>query len=153
MRHSKRCRTRVHRWSALVCLCAAGLTGCGASTPDVYPVSGSVTLDGQPLEGCTILFRPAQGSLATGVINGDGRFQLTTPGLGAGAVAGLHAVALAPPDKKFDVSSDELEFLPNPADAARQHNVPAKYLSFDTSGLTADVNADQGELQFALTTE
>jgi hypothetical protein len=69
--------------------------GCGRQIP-VHPVSGRVTLDGKPLVDAQISFRPANGPEAFGVLDGDGRYTLSTRAAGDGAVAGKHAVTLSP---------------------------------------------------------
>ncbi|MBN2292073.1 MAG: carboxypeptidase regulatory-like domain-containing protein [Pirellulales bacterium] len=57
-------------------LLVTALTGCGGS--DRGPVSGTVTVDGRPLEYGVISFRPAQGNPApgSGGVVTDGNFQI-----------------------------------------------------------------------------
>ena len=59
--------------SFLVVLALLVLAGCGDSGPAEYDVTGSVTLDGQPIEKGEILFLPAnlQGTSQAGqIVNG-----------------------------------------------------------------------------------
>jgi hypothetical protein len=53
-------RLRFARCVALLLLAIAPL-GCGGSGPETYPVSGTVTFDGQPVPDGDILFVPADG--------------------------------------------------------------------------------------------
>lgn len=57
---------------AMVLLCAA--SGCAKPGPKLFPVSGNVTLDGQPLAEGTVYFK----TIATGDVNSlpvkDGKF-------------------------------------------------------------------------------
>jgi len=50
---------RIARCAAL--LVAIAPLGCGRSGPETYPVSGTVTFDGQPVPDGHILFVPAEG--------------------------------------------------------------------------------------------
>jgi hypothetical protein len=77
-----------------------GFMGCSSGKQPTYQVTGTVKLsDGTPLEGGRILFRP-EGEMivaAKGDIRADGSFELSTYGLGDGAVAGEHHVMVLPP--------------------------------------------------------
>lgn len=75
-------------------LVAISLSGCGGEpTPIMVPASGTVTLDGKPLDAGTIRFIPAppfQGRAAYGTIE-DGKFSI--PG-DRGLVSGNHRVEI-----------------------------------------------------------
>ena len=70
-----------------LCLLPFGLIlGCGPAGPAVQPVSGTVTLDGQPVEGATISFVPLEDPgasdlsgplLAIGRTDASGKYALT----------------------------------------------------------------------------
>src|SRR5262245_52825147 len=75
--------------------------GCGAQpgTAPTARVSGTVTLNGNPIAGINVAFMPSSGRPASGVTDASGHFTLSTFGTGDGAVLGSHKVALAePPD-------------------------------------------------------
>ncbi|MFW5692608.1 MAG: hypothetical protein ACOCWL_00185 [Thermoguttaceae bacterium] len=126
------------------------MCGCRSGRETTYPVSGVVRFEGQPLTDCRIMFRPEQGPVASGRLDEEGRFQLSTYGSGDGAVAGVHRVWLAPPETEFDMSDDELEFGQDASRLRKPPPFPAKYLSFATSELTADVQAEANEFEFVL---
>ncbi len=48
----------------LLLACLLGLTGCGASGPETYSVSGRVTFNAEPLPEGRIIFSPSDGSVA-----------------------------------------------------------------------------------------
>jgi hypothetical protein len=81
-----------------------------------YPVTGTITYNGQLLGSGEVVFAPQVlgGYQAVGPIVG-GRFTLSTFAPGDGAAAGSYAIAIIAP------------------------GVPAKYQSPSTSGLSADV--------------
>ena len=68
----------------------------GAGTvPDLIPVKGKVTLKGQPLTTGTIRFEPDDfGRPASGKLQSDGTFVLSTPKEGDGVVPGHHRVSI-----------------------------------------------------------
>jgi hypothetical protein len=140
------------------------VTGCGEGKPfDTVAVDGVVTLNGEPVEGATVVFQPATGSgmAASGLTNSSGVFNLTTSVAGDGAMPGNYKISVSKVDSGpvEDVSglsfeealkkSQEAELakmkkanakgeLPPPADL-----LPAKYKSFDSSGLTYEVKSGQ----------
>lgn len=86
---------------AVACL----LAGCGGGDQfDTAPVSGTVTLNGEPVTGGTVMLRPiAEGETqiagkgASAPVQEDGSFVLTTYEQGDGAVVGKHHVSYVAP--------------------------------------------------------
>jgi hypothetical protein len=77
-----------------------GLVGCGSNR--TYPVHGQLLYDdGRPIQelsGSTITFTSAQlGKSATGRIEGDGSFRLTTQRSNDGAFPGSYKVIISQP--------------------------------------------------------
>jgi len=74
---------------AIICL-----TGCGTSNSEYVTVTGSVTYQGEPVEGATVAFR-GEGSAppAIGVTSASGQFSLAT-GASRGAKPGEHIVTV-----------------------------------------------------------
>ena len=101
------------------------LAGCGRSAgPPTYPVSGTVTYRGVPLERGTVLFVPEQGPAAGATIAADGTFSLR-------AVAGSHRVGITSiPEPPPGVEPETYHAAPL---------IPTRYNLPHNSGLTADV--------------
>jgi hypothetical protein len=80
----------------LPAICVAVLVGCsGSDHPATVPVSGTITLNGTPVEGATVSFMTGGASLAAhGVTDIQGRYELSTFGENDGAVIGTHKVAI-----------------------------------------------------------
>jgi len=114
------------------------LPGCGGSGP--LPVSGTVTLDGQPLPSGDILFEPVDGTTSSdgGTIK-DGKFSFTSkPGKMKVKIVALRE-APGPPLK-----GAMGEPLPN-----TQQYLPAKYNT--ATELTAEVKkGGDNKFDFAL---
>jgi hypothetical protein len=147
-----------------VALASMGLflvLGCGDSTglAKRYPVSGTVTYGGKPVEKGTISFVPAApgGREATGEISG-GSYSLTTAAPGDGALPGSYKVTVIA--KEMDTTK-----LKEIAKGGQFHHdehfakalknakplVPSKYGVPETSGLTAEVKAQSNSINFDLT--
>ncbi|MCA9270687.1 MAG: hypothetical protein KDA41_19530 [Planctomycetales bacterium] len=96
--------TTTARRTALAAAAAllAALVGCGGESYPMAPVSGRVTLDGQPLAGARVGFEPRRqgespnagpGSYAT--TDADGRFELVALTGAKGAVVATHDVRIS----------------------------------------------------------
>lgn len=124
--------------------------GCGSGEFDLAPVSGVVTLDGQPVPNARVIFSPqrtgqdalAAGPASDGATDETGRYTLSSSVDGTrGAVVGAHTVTISTYLAESDRSKDTYKVL-------RQEEIPPKYsepgaLTFDVpSGGTEDGNFD-----------
>jgi hypothetical protein len=109
-------------------------TGAGAPA-QLVPVKGKVTYKGQPLTRGVVRFRPVDsGRQASGQIQPDGSFMLSTFKDGDGAAIGRHQVS----------------FSGTGAGAKAKEVVPKKYLQPITSKLEVDVSPEKAEFNFDL---
>ena len=74
------------------------LAGC-AGGPNLTEVTGTLTLNGKPLDNVRVEFLPdpeakTSGPRSTGVTDGEGRFKMTCENQQSGAVVGTHRVTL-----------------------------------------------------------
>jgi hypothetical protein len=125
------------RYLALAAIFVGTCWGCGSGSvvpPTLIPVKGKVTYKGQPVTKGVVRFEPdGFGRMATGQIQSDGTFELTTLKPGDGVVPGEHRVTIS----EFDKSLDKNRAL-------------KKYASANISGLKAQVSADKTEFPFDL---
>jgi hypothetical protein len=139
--------------------CALILTGCGVDDglDQRFPVSGTVTYNGEPLKTGTVNFYPEDpktGRGASGPILEDGTYTLTTQSPGDGAFGGKYKVAIS----SFDVDESKTAaaspgVIPNhvtAAQAKRTNLIPLKYSGTDTSELTATVGPGSNTFDFKL---
>lgn len=89
------------------------LVGCSDSEFDIVPVSGRITLDGEPLAGGVVNFQPratansdTAGPGSSARIADDGSFSLTTVRDGPGAVVGVHRVKIYSYSPESPIASD-----------------------------------------------
>ena len=155
--------------SSLLCLGLLVIAGCGGgpSKPTTYPVTGTVTYKGTPLEGATVTFisknQVVQPHSAVGTTNAAGKFELTTFANGDGAVAGSYLVkvvkfeypkpkdtapATNPINDGVEIAIEEDSGY-NPdagieaVDPLPQNVLPNKFEDPNKSGLTAEVKAGE----------
>lgn len=94
------------RIATLVFLPLAALVGCNDSPYSVAPASGVVLIDGRPFSAGKVMFTPTAkngiegGKAAFGVLDEQGRFELSTYRQGDGAVVGEHWVMLYSMDER-----------------------------------------------------
>tara|TARA_R110002111_G_scaffold2705_4_gene17950 strand:+ start:41405 stop:41833 length:429 start_codon:yes stop_codon:yes gene_type:complete len=128
----------VQKWFSLIfTMCV--LVGCGSSADGVvrYPVTGTVTWNGQPLPEGDIIFIPTEKTARPeGAVIKEGQFELT----------------LAPGSMRVEIRASRetgkmIESAVDPGQkiAVVENYIPAKYN--DKSELKAEVSAD-GENQF-----
>jgi len=154
---------------AVVLLASMLALGCpgqqGGDRPSTSPVSGTVTYDGQPVDGATVAFQSADGSRsAVGVTDAGGKYTLTTFESGDGAVPGEYQVKIfkyeveATEGPGGEIDMDSPEYVPPEIagegateDSGEPENLlPEKYNDPTTSGLTATVSEGENTLDFPL---
>lgn len=134
--------------AALALGLALAVAGCGGSDHlKVAPAEGKVLYRGEPLKFGAVLFQPSAGPPATGQIQPDGTFRLSTYGQNDGAVIGKHQVAITCMDNQ---APDAPPPDPNKEPGLGKPLIPQKYLSPQSSGLTAEVKARNEPFVFEL---
>jgi hypothetical protein len=131
-------RMRFSHSSALAAILVGCCWGCGSGSvvpPSLIPVKGKVTYKGQTVTKGIVRFEPdgGFGRMATGQLQSDGTFELTTLKPGDGVVAGEHRVTVS----EFDKSLAKDRAL-------------KKYGSASISGLKAEVSPEKNEFTFDL---
>ena len=120
-----------------VAVTLVGVVGCG-SGPDTGTVTGTVTMDGQPVAGVEVNFEPIDvdlGTTATGYTQAAGEYELFYPGSKKGAPAGEYIVRIVPAEMEEG--------------AGPPVRIPAKYN--DQSELTKTVESGSNTINFELT--
>lgn len=142
-------------WVSFLCLpMFVFLLGCGGTKivlPQSVPMTGKITLDGEPLAEATVVFTPtkAGGTTAMGVTDEGGNYELFISASNvrqAGAVPGDYKVqvsTLLPPPK----AGDKVDPV---GTAVRQEKVPQKYTRLESTPLKAKVENDGGSQDFEL---
>lgn len=119
--------------------------GCGSGPddqPQVAPVQGVITVNGQPRENLQIMFTPEKGRPSMGTTNENGEYTLTYLRDIEGAMLGKHTVQIS----AMNVSTSDKVTNPKPLKDA----IPAEYNT--RSKLVVNVAPGDNSLDFQLTT-
>lgn len=153
------------KWSQSIAagLASLGLVlaaGCGDSTglSRRYPVKGTITYKGVPIEKGVVSFVPtdANGRAATGAIV-NGKYYLTTAIDGDGVLPGKYGITV----KSQEVDLSQAQANASKGGSLRQDDVakanknaknliPSKYSLTETSGLSKEVKAESTTVDIAL---
>ncbi len=152
--------TRLCVFVGLAAIAAALASGCGGGQgtkgPATYKVTGTVTLNGQPVSGASVTFAPSgKGGPAVGKTDASGQYTLRS-GAQEGAAAGQYLVGIS----KYEYAdagkaaggtgtgSAEMpaDYKPDDTGGGGGKNaLPAKYESPAGSGLKATVTEEAGK--------
>ena len=123
----------------------AGVIGCGSGS-GLVPATGKVIYGGKPVAGATVTFVPSQGTPAIGVTNANGEFSVNTREL-PGVAPGRYMVGITKMSSSGDTSNlkpeDMMKMMSSGQMPKSKNECPAKYAAPQTSGLQAEVTADQ----------
>jgi hypothetical protein len=153
--------------AALMMVLMVIAVGCysGTRRPPTYPVTGTVTMKGQPLAGATVVFVPAEGAThepATGITDAAGHFKLSTFLADDGAQEGEYRVKIAKYDTKAPTKADKEQYLSYEEEQKRsfptdelptppsKNLLAKKYESETTSGLTHTVTKGTNTVELKL---
>ena len=128
--------------SSILMLAVVVLLGCaGRNTPPLGKVTGTVTLDGQPLPKAKILFQPTgEGAPSYGRTDETGRYELQYSVDIAGALVGEH---------KVRITTYMQEQVEGQAPKEYPERVPPKYNT--QTELIKTVESGSQEIDFQLT--
>jgi len=144
------------RYLVLVCVAFFPLLA-GCDNSKTGSVTGTVTLDGQPVAKAGVMFKPVDGGrMSTGQTDEQGKYSLTCYERNDGALPGEHSVAVTKFEQKAaklppGVSEEDLEFLSaGMQQPKKKWIVPEKYSDSKTSGLTFTVDKGRNTANFEL---
>jgi hypothetical protein len=127
--------------------------GCGKSGPKLVKISGVVTFQGKPLARGLINYTPVDNGTrsgtrtSVGIIDTNGRYSMSTFSTRDGVLPGEYMVSIdGGMDPPGSSGSIELTADGQPA-APGKAEIPIKYSSVSTSGLTASVPAESDEIE------
>ena len=121
------------------------IIGCDRPS-NIVPVTGTVLLDGKPLEGAAVLFHPeADERPAVGITDNLGNFHLTTRTQGDGGCVGINRVSIT--KERNDTTKHDAE------EESQNFTLvtPPQYASPDLSGLEINVSPGMDPIIFKLT--
>ncbi len=125
------------------------LSACSSS--EIAPVSGRVTLNGEPVGPGTVMFMPdskrgTKGKAATGHFGEDGTYQLGTHKEDDGALIGHHKVIIRPRSDDDAEGGADAEGFVHP----RETSIPLKYGNPRVPELEFEVQPGANQADFDL---
>jgi hypothetical protein len=137
----------------LTCVLLILFAGCSKTDPSLVPVSGTVTLNDQPLPNATVTFIPKDGTPGFGGVgktDATGKYKLRASRDDAtGIPPGEYRVVISRrlmPDGSVVPANDNTPPMNSPA----KESLPAAYSSMAAGTLSATVRAGGGAIDFAL---
>lgn len=127
-------------------LCLGLISGCGRGDhPETGPVSGRITLDGQPLGEADVYFAPESGGRTSSArTDAEGRYVLLYTGpKDRGAKVGTHRVAIRTAGERLDPATGKSKY--------QKEKLPKRY--HDKSELVREVDRRGGTFDFELTSK
>ncbi|WP_166830959.1 hypothetical protein [Thalassoroseus pseudoceratinae] len=142
-------RKSVHAMGLVIMGFVMTVTGCGGSgdQKSTAEVTGTVTFNGQPVTGGTLTFvpqassdNPTPGKPASGKIQSDGTFTLSTYEEEDGAVIGKHAISYGAPAAESSAATD------GHGEAAQ-----SPYAGLKPNPATVEIESGSNEIEIKLT--
>lgn len=165
-RHLENSAARKSLTVAGCCLLGLALvaqSGCGPSLPKTVPVSGTIKLNGKPIEGASVSFiRDSGGRIGYGISDAQGQFKISTFGTEDGATLGRHKVVVAKVDLQgLSVPKVEVEqnaeigepLLEQKGAWKPKSLLPEKYSNPETTDLFVEVSVGMDPVELNMTGE
>ena len=139
------------RWLALGLV--ALVSGCSQSDPSLVPVTGTVTVNDQPLANATVTFIPKDGTPGFGGVgrtDAAGKYKLAgsrddAPGIPPGEYRVVVSKRLMPDGSEVPANDNT-----PPMNSPAKESVPAAYSSLAATTLSATVMPGAGPIDFPL---
>ncbi len=138
-------------WLLFFCTMSLMVVGCGGAPgdqPDLGTVTGTVTMNGQPLSGVMVVFSPENGRSSMGQTDAEGKYELEYVGDTKGAKVGQHSISITTAQND---SSEEEGGGGEEGGAPSKETIPPAYNTQTT--LTEEVKPGENIINFTLTTE
>jgi len=143
----------------LICLTTLAISGCsgddGSYSGPTGTVSGTVTLDGNPVAANVSFMNTEKGYTASGAADSSGKYSLSSNGSSSIPVGKYQVAVTAPPAKEM-TPEEAMEASMKSEDGSTpvaESAIPAKYNSPGGSGLTFEVKEGDNSFEVKMTKE
>lgn len=140
---------RISLFTAVIAVTTLVVMGCGPTAPQVVEVTGTVTLDGKPLDRIQVEFWPeVSGPTSYGLTDDQGRFTLASQdGAKKGAVVGKHKVILQDTsiivDRRMGREVENVDVT-----QGKKPRILEEYANPISSTLSAEISPDKRNVDF-----
>ena len=141
-----------------LCLCLGlllGITGC-SKDPAPGKVTGTLTLNGEPVSNAMICFYPDNGSASIGVSDEKGKYELLFTEDRKGAEIGSHKVTIStgrPAERQAATDPNDPSGAVKPGNPAVKESIPSKYVNRETTDLVKEVKAGRQTIDIEISTK
>lgn len=112
------------RWA--IVMVAISASGCGPRGPEIVPIEGTVTHNGQPVPNLRIYFMPAGGRPSWAISDANGYFALDYDPEHRGAKVGMHQVWVVDESSNIDPTA-AMSGVPRPKRSPMVAEIVEKY--------------------------
>ena len=135
-------------FSLVICVGLLCLCGCRQSNSNLGTVTGTVTIDGEPISHAIVSFKPTDGRSSIGLTDADGVYTLGYVRNQQGALIGNHKVVVQTDIAEKSELDEEAGDANSPG--PRKEMLPKKYCDWAATELTATVESGANTIDFAL---
>ena len=125
------------------------MSGCCKNAREYAPVTGKVSYRGAPLQFGTVVMQPPSGQFATGEIQPDGTFRMSTPKEGDVVLVGKSQVRIycyeGQNPKRTPTAGETGNEPPEARGGLGRSLIPRKYSLYRTSGIVVDVQSGDND--------
>lgn len=137
----------------IACVGLLSLSGCGGDS-DLGSVTGTVTVDGEPIDYAAVTFMPTQGRASIGRTDSSGAYELVYVIGKKGALIGNHKVYVTTSVKKLPAYGREEGVEQSSIQLnGRKELLPKENCDRNYTELTAIVESGSNEINFDLTSK
>ena len=134
---------------SLALAAAISILGCGRGGPEIVPIEGTVTHDGEPVPNLRIYFVPTDGRPSWAISDSSGHFVLDYDADHDGAKVGMHTVFVQNAGGDVDPTA-AMSGAPRPKTSPAMAQITKKYGTKDTSPLQVEVKKADRNFQLKL---
>ena len=140
--------------ASVACLGLLCLSGCAGGDSNVGQVTGTVTIDGEPINYASVTFMPTEGRASVGLTDSQGVYTLNYVIGQKGALIGEHKVYVTTKVVKEGSYGENSGGTKDPVrKQGRKELLPKKYCDRTASELTATVEKGSNTIDFDLKTK
>ncbi|MDR2115259.1 MAG: carboxypeptidase-like regulatory domain-containing protein [Planctomycetaceae bacterium] len=133
-------------------LFVVAITGCGSGIK-YLPVTGTLTIDGVPMEGVTLSFVPISGgTTASATTNAQGEFSVTTSNHN-GCISGEYNIIVFKLEQSQLPAASQTSVGPPHGPPVIKNLLPPKFAKTETSGLHTTIEPDMKPLVLNIKTK
>ena len=129
------------------------LSGCFGGNSDLGYVTGTITIDGEPINYASVTFMPTQGRASIGLTDSNGVYNLVYVIGQDGALIGQHKVFVTTEVIKEPDYGQGRGIQDPVRQTGRRELLPKKYCERNFTELTATVKSGSNKIDFELTSK